>query len=107
MSVDYRLAHKVTPHFEGRGVFTFTVNAPADIARLCASDAIAVILTDLPNQRAACSGLERRLLHRSRRRRLLQSVPLRDRAVLTVAGSRLHSAGLVIFGEAMHVGDRA
>ncbi|WP_425088512.1 glycerophosphodiester phosphodiesterase [Stappia sp.] len=55
VSVDYRLAHKVTPHFEGRGVFTFTVNAPADIARLCASDAIAVILTDLPNQRAACS----------------------------------------------------
>jgi glycerophosphoryl diester phosphodiesterase len=54
VSVDYRLAHKVTPHFEGRGIFTFTVNAPGDIARLCGSDAIAVILTDLPNQRADC-----------------------------------------------------
>lgn len=54
VSVDYRFAHKVTPHFEGRGIFTFTVNGPADIARLCASDAIAVILTDLPNRRAAC-----------------------------------------------------
>jgi glycerophosphoryl diester phosphodiesterase len=56
VSVDHRLAHKVTPHFQGRGIFTFTVNAPDDLARLCASDAIAVILTDLSNRRADCAG---------------------------------------------------
>lgn len=54
VSVDHRLAHKVTPHFEGRGIFTFTVNAPGDLARLCASDAIAVILTDLPRRSLSC-----------------------------------------------------
>ncbi|WP_029058491.1 glycerophosphodiester phosphodiesterase [Stappia stellulata] len=66
VSVDYRFAHKVTPHFDGRGVFLFTVNALGDIARLCAVDAVAVILTDLPNAHADCAEQARRAVARLR-----------------------------------------